>query len=513
MQGLRSGVPGCRKRNLPALLRAARARLRLGRRSPATATRERIEAGPRSLWRYEALLPAAAPRARGRRPGLDAARPGAAARARARDRRAAPEARPHEPDALVQGPRRRGRRRQGGGARRSTRSPARRPATSATRSRRAPPRAACARSSSTRRPSSPRSCSRRPSTAARCTPSRGSYDDCSRLVVELAGELDWAFVNVNLRLVLRRGLEDARVRARRAARVGAARRRRLARSRSGSLFTKLWQGFEQFARLGLVEGERPRIYGGQAEGCSPVADAFDGGPRAVSPVRPGDARALARDRRSRRRRPRDRNGACVGRRDLLGAGGRGRRQHVAARRDVRRLRRDRRRRRRSARCGRPRPRGEIGEGDRVVALITGTGLKTPQAVEVREGKRHRRDVDELLDGLGALATARAAERCDARAIRGLELAVSTPIHSSPHRLPARRRHRARGARPGRARARGAAARRRDRAAAVRRRRDRRDRRPAAAPRRSRPAARRAACCSAPSAARSGTAARCGPSRG
>ena len=28
---------------------------------------------------------------------------------------------------------------------------------------------------------------------------RGTYDDCSRLIVELAGEVDWAFVNVNLR--------------------------------------------------------------------------------------------------------------------------------------------------------------------------------------------------------------------------------------------------------------------------------------------------------------------------
>jgi threonine synthase len=46
--------------------------------------------------------------------------------------------------------------------------------------------------------------------------------------------------------------------------------------------------------------------------------------------------------------------------------------------------------------------GEIGEGDRVVALITGSGLKTPQAVEVREGKHIDADVDELLDGLGAL---------------------------------------------------------------------------------------------------------------
>src|SRR5207244_7533412 len=28
---------------------------------------------------------------------------------------------------------------------------------------------------------------------------RGSYDDCSRLVSELAGEVEWGFVNVNLR--------------------------------------------------------------------------------------------------------------------------------------------------------------------------------------------------------------------------------------------------------------------------------------------------------------------------
>src|SRR3954470_10481452 len=113
---------------------------------------------------------------------------------------------------------------------------------------------------------------------------RGTYDDCSRLVVELAGELDWAFVNVNLRpyydegsktlafeLVEQLGWEvpDAVV----------------SPVASGSLFTKLWQGFDQFSRLGLVEGRSPRIYGGQPEGCSPVASAFEGG-RAVSPVRP-----------------------------------------------------------------------------------------------------------------------------------------------------------------------------------------------------------------------------------
>ena len=44
--------------------------------------------------------------------------------------------------------------------------------------------------------------------------------------------------------------------------------------------------------------------------------------------------------------------------------------------------------------------GAIGEDDRVVALVTGSGLKTPQAVDVREGTRIPADVDALLDGLG-----------------------------------------------------------------------------------------------------------------
>jgi threonine synthase len=228
---------------------------------------------------------------------------------------------------------------------------------------------------------------------------RGSYDDCSRLVVELADELDWAFVNVNLRAYYAEGsktlafelveqlgweLPDAVI----------------SPVASGSLFTKLWQGFEQFSRLGLVEGARPRIYGGQAEGCSPVADAFDGG-RAVSPVRPatiahslaigapadGDL-AIATARAS--------GGAIysvpeedIGANMSLLAGTSGVFGETAAGVTIGALR--------AAAAA-----GEIGEDDRVVALITGSGLKTPQAVEVREGKHIDADVDELLDGLGAL---------------------------------------------------------------------------------------------------------------
>jgi threonine synthase len=44
--------------------------------------------------------------------------------------------------------------------------------------------------------------------------------------------------------------------------------------------------------------------------------------------------------------------------------------------------------------------GVLGEDDRVVVLVTGTGLKTPNLVSVREGTEIDADVDELLAGLG-----------------------------------------------------------------------------------------------------------------
>jgi threonine synthase len=45
----------------------------------------------------------------------------------------------------------------------------------------------------------------------------------------------------------------------------------------------------------------------------------------------------------------------------------------------------------------------IGENDRVVALVTGTGLKTPQLVDARSGTEIEADVEALLHGLGVSA--------------------------------------------------------------------------------------------------------------
>jgi threonine synthase len=78
----------------------------------------------------------------------------------------------------------------------------------------------------------------------------GSYDDCSRLIVELAGELDWAFVNVNLRAYYAEGSKTLAFEI--AEELGWEHGRRRGSDRFRLAFTKLWQGFEQFRQLGLV---------------------------------------------------------------------------------------------------------------------------------------------------------------------------------------------------------------------------------------------------------------------
>ena len=120
----------------------------------------------------------------------------------------------------------------------------------------------------------------------------GTYDDCSRLSVELSFELDWAFVNVGLRSYYAEGSKTL------AFEVAEQLGWRLpdavvAPIASGAMFSKVHQGFGELRELGLVEGTPPRLYGGQAEGCAPVAAAF-AEDRRVTPLRPDTvARSLA----------------------------------------------------------------------------------------------------------------------------------------------------------------------------------------------------------------------------
>jgi threonine synthase len=123
---------------------------------------------------------------------------------------------------------------------------------------------------------------------------RGSYDDVNRLCTELAGEHEWAFVNVNLRPYYAEGSKTIAFET--AEQLGwQLPDRVVCPVASGSLFTKIARGFEEWIELGLLEGTLPTFNGAQAAGCSPVATAFADGHEICRPVRKPDtiAKSLA----------------------------------------------------------------------------------------------------------------------------------------------------------------------------------------------------------------------------
>lgn len=114
----------------------------------------------------------------------------------------------------------------------------------------------------------------------------GNYDDVNRLCAEIAGSYPWAFVNVNIRPYYAEGsktiafetVEQLGWRYPDHVVVPVA---------SGSLLTKIKKGFEELYKVGLME-EAPavRVSGAQAEGCSPIATAFLENLPAIKPQRP-----------------------------------------------------------------------------------------------------------------------------------------------------------------------------------------------------------------------------------
>src|SRR5581483_8833668 len=147
---------------------------------------------------------------------------------------------------------------------------------------------------------------------------RGSYDVCSRLVVELASELDWAFVNVNLRPY-------------------------------------------------YAEGSQTLAFGAPADGDLAVATAGASG-GAIHSVLEGE----------------------VGSNMALLAQASGIFGETAAGVALGALR--------DAVAS-----GRVGSSDRVVLVVTGTGLKTPAAVDLSGAVEIAPDVESLLEELGVAA--------------------------------------------------------------------------------------------------------------
>ncbi len=213
---------------------------------------------------------------------------------------------------------------------------------------------------------------------ATVVPVKGTYDDINRLCLEIADEEGWAFVNVNMRPFYAEGSKTLGFEI--AEQLGW----RLpdvivSPIASGSLFTKVARAFRELVEVGLVEPKEVRFVGGQAAGCSPVATAFGAGAAEITPVRVPDTivRSLSigspADGRYALELARGTGGSVEGVTDqqtaeairrmgrLEGlfaetAGG----VTIAAAEQARRA-------------------GVIRDGDEVVALITGNGVKTPDA--------------------------------------------------------------------------------------------------------------------------------------
>ena len=122
----------------------------------------------------------------------------------------------------------------------------------------------------------------------------GTYDDVNRLCAELAAERPWAFVNVNVRPFYAEGSKTLAFET--AEQLGwQTPDHVVVPVASGSLLTKIRKGFDELHQVGLLD-EPPgvRVSGAQAAGCAPVATAFADGSTTIKPVKPDTiAKSLA----------------------------------------------------------------------------------------------------------------------------------------------------------------------------------------------------------------------------
>ena len=121
----------------------------------------------------------------------------------------------------------------------------------------------------------------------------GTYDQVNRLCSELADNNRWAFVNINMRPFYAEGSKTLGYEV--AEQLGwKAPDHCVVPGASGELHTKIWKGLTELSDVGLIDGLKTRMHLAQAEGCSPIVEAFEMGTTQVRPVKPDTvAKSLA----------------------------------------------------------------------------------------------------------------------------------------------------------------------------------------------------------------------------
>ena len=113
----------------------------------------------------------------------------------------------------------------------------------------------------------------------------GSYDDVNRLCTQVADRYHWGFVNINLRSYYAEGAKTIGFEI--VEQLGWRYPTHLvAPVAGGTLLPRIVRGLRELRRIGLVDGELPRVHAAQAAGCAPVVKAFEAGLDYPEPVRP-----------------------------------------------------------------------------------------------------------------------------------------------------------------------------------------------------------------------------------
>jgi threonine synthase len=122
---------------------------------------------------------------------------------------------------------------------------------------------------------------------------KGHYDEVNRLCAEIAGKFGWAFVNVNMRPYYAEGSKSMACEI--VEQLGwRTPQHTVIPMASGSLLTKIHKGYQELAKVGLIDEAEPKIYGAQATGCSPISTAQKAGLDFFKPVKPDTiAKSLA----------------------------------------------------------------------------------------------------------------------------------------------------------------------------------------------------------------------------
>ncbi len=114
---------------------------------------------------------------------------------------------------------------------------------------------------------------------------KGSYDEVNRLCSEIAENYGWAFVNINIRPFYAEGSKTFAFEI--AEQMGwKVPKHVIVPMAGGSLITKIWKGFKELEKIGLLSEVNTKIYGAQAAGSNPIIAAFKEGVDWIKPQRP-----------------------------------------------------------------------------------------------------------------------------------------------------------------------------------------------------------------------------------